>query len=341
MNPPGTPDRAVNRRRAAGIYLQGAVGAAERKAVCVTKTGVRRGVLTGLFVIGYAVRGLAQTAPPAPTPDALPVFRVTIVELAPLPGINVPAVELAAPVQTADTAALRRSGSVDLADLMNRQFASVHVNETQGNPFQPDFNFRGYTASPLLGAPQGLSVYMDGVRLNQPFGEVVSWDLIPRAAIASTTFMPGSNPLFGLNTLGGAVTVQTKDGRSAPGTSMQAIYGSDVRRAVEFEHGGARSSGLHWYLSGNLFAEDGWREASPSTVRQLFGKIGRHRDRGDIALSVSHADNVLNGNGLQELRLIALDRGQRVHPARREREPVHLPESHGHPASDDADDLVG
>ena len=54
----------------------------------------------------------------------------------------------------------------------------------QGNPFQPDVNYRGYTASPLLGTPQGLSVYMDGVRLNQPFGDVVSWDLIPRIAIA-------------------------------------------------------------------------------------------------------------------------------------------------------------
>ena len=87
----------------------------------------------------------------------------------------------------------------------------------QGNPFQPDVNYRGYTASPLLGTPQGLSVYMDGVRLNQPFGDVVSWDLIPRLAIASMTLMPGSNPLFGLNTLGGALSIQTKDGTSNPG----------------------------------------------------------------------------------------------------------------------------
>ena len=58
----------------------------------------------------------------------------------------------------------------------------VHVNEMQGNPFQPDVNYRGYTASPLLGTPQGLSVYMDGVRLNQPFGDVVSWDLDSRAS---------------------------------------------------------------------------------------------------------------------------------------------------------------
>ena len=98
----------------------------------------------------------------------------------------------------------------------------MYVNEIQGNPFQPDVNYRGYTASPLLGTPQGVSVYMDGVRLNQPFGDVVSWDLIPRLAIASTDLMPGSNPLFGLNTLGGALSIQTKDGRSHPGTMVQA-----------------------------------------------------------------------------------------------------------------------
>jgi hypothetical protein len=68
--------------------------------------------------------------------------------------------------------------------------AGVHVNEVQGNPFQMDVNYR-YTASPLLGTPQGLSVYFDGVRINQPFGDVVSWDLIPKAAIASMNLMPG------------------------------------------------------------------------------------------------------------------------------------------------------
>ena len=71
----------------------------------------------------------------------------------------------------------------------------------QGNPLQADLNDRGYTASPLLGTPQGLSVDMDGVRLNQPFGDVVSRDLIPRIAISTATLMPGSYPVFGLNTL--------------------------------------------------------------------------------------------------------------------------------------------
>ncbi len=129
---------------------------------------------------------------------------------------------------------------------------------------------------------------MDGVRLNQPFGDVVSWDLIPRVAICSSALMPGSNPLFGLNTLGGALSIQTKDGRNSPGTKVQAIYGNDVRRAVEFEHGGSRAaSGINWYVAGNLFAEDGWRDESPSDVRQLFGKLGWGKGRSDVSVSLA------------------------------------------------------
>ena len=175
---------------------------------------------------------------------------------------------------------------------MNRRLNAVHVNDVQSNPFQPDINYRGYSASPLLGTPQGLSVYMDGVRLNQPFGEVVSWDLIPRLAIATTALMPGSNPLFGLNTLGGAIALRTKDGISHTGTAMQASYGSDSRRTFEFEHGGQLTAkSMHWFVSGNLFHEDGWRDDSPSEVRQIFGKLGWSRPVGEIVLSVGHADN--------------------------------------------------
>ena len=260
------------------------------------------GVWLGLPVIGAA----AQTpAPPAQSEsEAVPVFRVTIVEATPLPGLNLAPVMLAVPVQTATAADLRQASSLDLAAYMNSRMGGVHVAETQGNPFQPDLSFRGYTASPLLGAPQGLSVYMDGVRLNQPFGEVVSWDLIPRVAIESTTLMPGSNPLFGLNTLGGAVSVHTKDGRTRPGTGAEILFGGDARRSVELEHGGSRADGLHWYLAGNVFGEDGWREDSPSRVRQLFGKAGVHRETGDVTVMLSHANNELTGNGLQEIRLL-------------------------------------
>jgi outer membrane receptor protein involved in Fe transport len=228
-----------------------------------------------------------------------------VIETTPLPGLDLRLEQIPAPVQTAGSAEIEASGALDLSDFLNRRFNGVFVNEMQGNPYQPDVNYRGYTASPLLGTPQGLSIYMDGVRLNQPFGDVVSWDLIPRMAIGSTTLMPGSNPLFGLNTLGGALSIETKDGRANPGTAFRAIYGSDVRRALEFEHGGSRASGLHWYLAGNFFAEDGWRDFSPTRVDQVFGKLGWHAAKSDAAVSMGYADNSLTGNGLQEQRLLA------------------------------------
>jgi outer membrane receptor protein involved in Fe transport len=258
---------------------------------------------------GAAAQGSSSGSSQQPSGQALPqpTFDVTVIGATPLEGMELNLNQIPAPVQGATAREIEQSGALDLADFLNKRANGVYVNEIQNNPFQPDLNYRGYTASPLLGTPQGLSIYLDGVRLNQPFGEVVSWDLIPRLAISTSILMPGSNPLFGLNTLGGALALHTKDGTTAPGTSVRALYGSDARAEIEFEHGGSRGSGVNWYLTGNLFTEDGWRDASPSDVRQLFGKVGWRRPTSDLAISVAFADNVLNGNALQEVGFLERD----------------------------------
>jgi outer membrane receptor protein involved in Fe transport len=229
---------------------------------------------------------------------------VEVIGVSPVPGVDVPRDRIPANVQTARAADLERAQALDLTSYMNRRMGSVFVNEVQGNPFQPDVNFRGFTASPLLGAQQGLSLYLDGVRLNQPFGDVVSWDLLPKSAIASMALNPGSNPLFGLNTLGGALVVQTKDGLKNPGSSVQVQAASHGRVAVEFEHGGRAGSGLHWFVTGNKFHERGWRTESKSDVTQLFGKVGTRSGDTDVSLTASVAETDLNGNGLQEQRFL-------------------------------------
>lgn len=255
------------------------------------------------------VRPLAAQQPAA-TPPPQPEYRETVdvVGATVLPGMEVPQDQIPAPVQNATADDIDRANALDLSDFLKRRATAVHINEIQGNPFQADVNYRGYTASPLLGTPQGLSVYLDGMRMNQPFGEVVSWDLIPRLAISSSTLMPGSNPLFGLNTLGGALVLHTKDGLTHKGTSVQGLFGSHLRRSVEFEHGGARTDGtLNWYAAGTLFGDDGWREYSPSAVRQVFAKIGWTHGPSALTVSGGHANNNLHGNGLQEMRLLSRD----------------------------------
>ena len=242
--------------------------------------------------------GLAAHAQAQPAAVQLP--RVDVISVSPLPGLGVPKDQVPANVQTATDKDLERRRALDLSDYLSRALGSVTINSLQNNPFQPDINFRGFTASPLLGTPQGLSVYLDGVRLNQPFGDVVSWDLIPRSALSTIALMPGSNPLFGLNTLGGALSVQTKDGLKNPGTSVQVTAGSHHRAAIEFETGGGQVGGLNWFVTGNRFHERGWRSASPSDMSQLFGKFGLKTSDNDISLTIAGADNDLTGNGLQE-----------------------------------------
>jgi len=202
-------------------------------------------------------------------------------------------------VQTIKEEQLKEQKSISISDYINQNLNGVSVNDTQNNPYQPDVSFRGYAASPLLGTPQGLSIFVDGVRVNEPFGDVVNWDLIPMNSIHSINLIPGSNPLFGLNTLGGALSVQTKSGRTNPGGAVEAYMGSWGRKAGSAEFGGVSDDGsVDYFISGNVFSEDGWRDYSPSDVGQVFGKVGWQNEKTSLNLSFTGADNKLIGNGL-------------------------------------------
>jgi outer membrane receptor protein involved in Fe transport len=223
---------------------------------------------------------------------------VEVIGTTPLPGLGLPVNEVPSNVQAVTSKEIEQTQSVNLPQILQQALPSVNVNEIQGNPYQPNVNYRGFTASPLLGEPQGLSVFQDGVRINEPFGDVVSWDLVPNAAISTINLVPGSNPLFGLNTLGGALSVRTKSGRYYPNTALQAYGGSWGRWSVQAEHGGYTENDKDYYFAGTWFEEDGWRDFSPSKVGQLFGKIGHDDGTTNVDLSLTIGDTDLTGNGV-------------------------------------------
>ncbi len=305
--------------KASGTLKNTATSAVQRFHTDSQGRYIFRSLPYGRYLLDVAHAGFAPQSLPVDVGSESPVSRtvsmtlapqassVAVVAATPLPGADLAVDEIPAPVQTASARDIQQSGSLDLSDLLNKRLDAVNINENQENPFQPDVNYRGYTASPLPGTPQGLSVYMDGVRQNQPFADIVAWDLIPAIAISEVALMPGSNPLFGLNTLGGALSIETKDGRSQPGVRLQLNGGSFGRRQGEIEYGGSGPAGLSWYVAGNLLREDGWRRHSPSEVRQAFGKLGWLHGGTALALSVGYADNWLTGNGLQDFRFLASD----------------------------------
>ena len=196
--------------------------------------------------------------------------QITVIGNTPLGGLGLPMNQIPSNVQTADSKDMQRQQTLDLADYLNNNFSGINVSESADNPFQLDINYHGFTASPLLGTPEGLSVYVDGVRVNESFGDTVNWDLIPQSAISTVTLMSGSNPVFGLNTLGGALSVKTKSGHDNPGTEFEAYGGSFGRRSFEGETGGEFGK-FDYFFAGNYFDETGWRDRSPTKVYQGFG----------------------------------------------------------------------
>lgn len=300
LTPPSGPARDFSTDAQGGVRIDGL--APGRYKLDVGKTGFASQTLTldvaaGVLVTKSITLALASQS-----------SNVSVVAPTPLPGTDIPIEDIPAPVQVTGAVDMQQSGALDLADLMNKRLNGVYINENQENPFQPDVNYRGYEASPLLGTPEGLSVYMDGVRQNQPFGDIVAWDLIPKIAIEEVALMPGSNPLFGLNTLGGAISATTKSGLSEPGGSLSVSGGSWGRREGEAEYGGSDAkTGFNWYVAGNLFREGGWREDSPSEVRQSFARLGWQHKKTTIGLTFGYADNWLTGNGSQDFRALQVN----------------------------------
>jgi outer membrane receptor protein involved in Fe transport len=271
----------------------------------------------------YIARSALAFSEPSADPDASarPINPATAHELqqivvignAPLPGLGLPLNEVPANVQTADSNDMQRQQTLDLADYLNNNFSGVNVSESADNPFQLDINYHGFTASPLLGTPEGLSVYVDGVRVNEAFGDTVNWDLIPESAISTVTLMSGSNPVFGLNTLGGALSVQTKSGHDNPGTELEAYGGSFGRRALQGETGGEMGH-FDYFFTGNYFDETGWRDLSTTKVYQGFSKVGWQNETTDIDLSYTYADTKLFGNGATPLSMLAFRRAASYTP---------------------------
>ncbi|SAL15758.1 TonB-dependent receptor [Caballeronia humi] len=250
----------------------------------------------GSALAGLTASAWAQAEPASEAVVTKELPSIIVVGTTPLLGVGTPLEKVPANVQTIRGRDIEQQHSPTITDFMSNNTVSITTNDAQGNSSQTDINYRGFTASPLLGTPQGLSVFLDGVRVNEPFGDVVNWDLIPQAAINTIQLIPGSNPTFGLNTLGGAVVVSTKNGRSNPGGNAEVSFGSFGRKTAQIEQGGVIGSNLDYYFTANVSNDNGWADHNASKLRQAFGKL-RYTDADTtISLSMGAADNTLDGS---------------------------------------------
>ena len=223
-----------------------------------------------------------------------------------LPGTALDPAKMPFNIQTVTSADLNRFGAASALDTLDHGVAGVSVSNAQGNPVQPNLFYRGFEASPLTGDAQGLAVYANGVRLNQPFGDTLNWDLIPDVAIERLT-LEGSNPVFGLNALGGSIAIQTKNGFTYAGGEGEALFGAFGRRQGSLQYG-VQNGNEALYVAATGLSENGWRQHSPSELAQLFADLGWRGRDGEIHLALSGANSDLTGNGAAPVELLAIAR---------------------------------
>ena len=272
-----------------------------------TRSAARLGVaMAAIAALGFAPDNpaRAQAPPPSETSSgSISLPPVDVIGVSPVLGSGIDPDKVPANLHSLSGRDIEQTGVADLAGTLQRRISSATLSDVEGNPFQPNIQFRGFDASPVLGTPQGLAVYQNGVRINEAFGDTVNWDLIPEAAIDRLNLVTG-NPIYGLNALGGALTIQMKNGFSFDGFEATANGGSFGRRAGSLQYG-RQAGGFATYLAADALNEEGWRDRSPSELRRVYADLGARGERAELHLSYTGAANRFGAVAATPIELLA------------------------------------
>jgi iron complex outermembrane receptor protein len=247
------------------------------------------------------VAGSARRAAQAPvsTPATAPAPQPAV---SPLLTYQVPAA-----VHIVSSKEIANSRQFDVGAALQRAAPGVAINDVGGNPFMPEVDYRGFAASPIGGTPQGLAVYQNGVRINEAWGDMVNWDLIPSIAIDRLAVVTG-NPLFGLNAIGGAITLDMKNGFSYQGFEIDARHGSRGRRQGAMQYG-VQAGPFAGYVAMEALGDNGYRKFSGTHIKRFYGDVGYQGDRAEIHANVTLAQNRFGVSGPAPVDLISIDKG--------------------------------
>jgi iron complex outermembrane receptor protein len=180
----------------------------------------------------------------------------------------------------------------------------VSVFDDFGARLQPELQVRGFTVSPIVGTPQGVGVFLNGVRMNEPDAQEVNFDLLPTAAIDHASLVRGSNVLFGRNSLGGTLLFTTRRGGDTPEASIELGAGSFGEQVATVTAGG-KVAGIDGFIAASGSNEVGYRQSTSANTRNIFATVGYQwgpsHDAGDIALDFLYAhDKIYEAGSLPQ-----------------------------------------
>ena len=254
------------------------------------------GTITGaiaLILSVFAPLAAQDRAPQVPADSVLQLPELRV-EIGRLRAGSVPVAEVPFPVQIIAGANVQGATGSSVASALKGS-AGLNLTNQTGSPSQADIRLRGFALSPIVGVPQGVSVFVDGVRVNEADASQVHLSLIPGGSVDRIELIRGSVGAFGRNSLAGALNIVTLRGGERS-VEMELEGGS-----FGLLRGTAKASdsfgGFDGLVTASYDRSNGWRKLSSTVERSLFAKIGRHGETTDGWLSYSFASHRLEGPG--------------------------------------------
>jgi iron complex outermembrane receptor protein len=235
------------------------------------------------------------TSPPPATTERPQATEIITVSSARLPEL-LPSSRVPASVQVIKGEQAETPGAATVAESLERQVGGLTLLDEQGNSYQPDLSLRGFQGTSVTGIPQGLSVFLDGIRINEPTAEELNFDLLPNEDLDRIEVIRGPSVVFGRNTLAGVVNLTTRRGKSDGALAAQVAVGSYGQQKYQLQLSGAKAP-FDYYFSGVETREDGWRESSQARLSRAFGKLGYLKGGTDVTLSYQYAENRISQAG--------------------------------------------
>lgn len=251
------------------------------------------------------------TAPAEPIAPIEPVLGIDeqraageVVRVAPIGGSEIDVRKVPGSVNTVSGAALNNAGTNEPQDALQKEVPGIILGDAGGNDLRQQIDYRGFGSGSLNGFPQGIAVYQNGVRVNEVFGDTVYWDVLPKNAISDMTVLTG-NPVFGLNAVGGAISVVMKDGFTYQGAEVEILGGSFGRKQLGIQVG-AQSGAFAAYVAAEGIEEDGWRDFSPTEVKRAYMDFGFKGSRVEAHFNLTMADSFIGATAATPVEILAL-----------------------------------
>jgi len=219
-----------------------------------------------------------------------------------LPDVPVDARTLPAKVTVITAEDIRRSGAKTVQEAIQWATGIVMYDQV-GNAFQQTIDLRGFNGQPV----PSTSVFVDGMRVNEPDFNTVNFDLIPFDTIDRIEILPGPSAIYGKNALGGVINIITKRGGEKRQATGETLFGSFHRERYTINASGPVGK-FDYYTNFGRETETGFRDESDARISRFYGRLGyQPTERTDLTLSYTYVKDHLLQAGSLPLSQAAID----------------------------------